>query len=51
MPLFLVDAGSVKYTQRASCAPGVLSAGMIKSGQVTEKMLEEFYVCCQNLHD
>jgi hypothetical protein len=28
-----------------------LGSHVVKSGQVTEKMLEEFYVCCQNLHD
>lgn len=30
---------------------GELASHIAKSGQVTEKMLEEFYVCCQNLHD
>jgi hypothetical protein len=28
-----------------------LGSQVVKSGQVTEKVLEEFYVCCQNLHD
>jgi hypothetical protein len=54
MPLILIDAVSHRISHSPDLSLELsrrLGSHIVKSGQVTEKMLEKFYVCCQNLHD